>query len=207
MSSRRTAGVLLLITLGLAGCTGDDRRDEERPVVVQPGAPGEPGQVVAPGEAGGAELPYAEADVRFVHAMIAHHGQALELAGLVPDRTGREDITLLAERIELSQGDEIARMEGWLEVRGEQVTAGHDHGPAPGMLTAGQLAELAGTTGAEFDRRFLEAMIFHHEGAVSMVADLFEQGGGQEAEIFQLASDIDGDQRIEIDRMRALLAG
>lgn len=206
MPGRRTSCALLLVVLGLAGsgCTGDDGRDGDRPVTVQPGAPGEPGRVVAPGTGGA--LPYTEVDVAFVHAMIAHHRQALELAGLVEGRTGRRDITLLAGRIERSQADEIARMEAWLEARGEPVTPAHDHGRAPGMLTRAQLDGLAATTGADFDRRFLEAMIFHHEGALVMVEDLFAAGGGQEAEIFQLASDVDADQRIEIDRMRALLA-
>jgi uncharacterized protein (DUF305 family) len=207
MPGRRTRRALLLVMLGLAatGCTGDDERDEDRPVTVQPGAPGEPGRVISP-DAGG-DLPYTEVDVQFVQSMIAHHGQALALAGLVEDRTGRQDLTLLAERIELSQADEIARMEGWLEARGEPATAGHDHDRAPGMLTPDQLATLAGTSGTDFDRRFLEAMIFHHEGALTMVDDLFAQGGGQEAEIFQLAADVEADQRIEIDRMRTLLDG
>lgn len=204
MSGRRTGSALLLVALGLAGCTGGGAPDHEEPAVVQPGAPGEPGQVVAPDAA--ADLPYTEADVQFVHAMIAHHEQALELAGLVGDRTAREDITLLAERIELSQVDEIARMEGWLEARGEAMNGHHDHGLMPGMLSPTQLAELAAATGPDFDRRFLDAMIFHHEGALVMVAGLFERGGGQEAEVFDLAADLDADQRIEIDRMRTLLA-
>jgi uncharacterized protein (DUF305 family) len=205
MSGRRTASALLLVTLGMAGCTGDGARDDNaEPVVVQPGAPGEPGQLVAPGAGG--DLPYTEADVQFVHAMVAHHRQALELAGLVGERTASEDITLLAERIELSQADEIARMEGWLEARGEATAGHHHHGLMPGMLTPTQLTELAAATGPDFDRRFLDAMIFHHEGALVMVADLFEQGGAQAAEIYDLAADIDADQRIEIDRMRTLLA-
>jgi uncharacterized protein (DUF305 family) len=203
MSGRRAGSAFLLVALGLAGCTGGSAPDHEGPVVVQPGAPGEPGRPVTPGAGG--DLPYLEADVRFVHAMIAHHQQALELAGLVGERTASEDITLLAERIERSQADEIARMEGWLEVRGEAEN-GHDHGLMPGMLSPTRLTELAAATGSDFDRRFLDAMIFHHEGALIMVADLFAQGGGQEAEIFDLAADIDADQRIEIDRMRTLLA-
>jgi uncharacterized protein (DUF305 family) len=207
MSGHSTRSALLLVALGLAGCTSDGEPDQGGPVIVQPGAPGQPGRVLEEGATAGADLPYSEADVQFVHAMIAHHGQALELAGLVGDRTEQEDITLLAQRIELSQSDEIARMQGWLEARGEQSTASHDHTHAPGMLTPDQLAALAGTTGTEFDRRFTEAMISHHEGALVMVEDLFSQGGGQEAEVFQLAADIDADQRVEIDRMRTLLAG
>ncbi|HVE77400.1 MAG TPA: DUF305 domain-containing protein, partial [Gemmatimonadaceae bacterium] len=155
------------------------------------------------------------ADVRFMQQMIAHHAQALAMTGLVPTRTGRDAIRLLAERVEVSQRDEIAAMQRWLKRRGEQVPgadAHHDHGaadqaPMPGMLTPAELAELAGASGALFDRLFLERMIRHHEGALTMVADLFATpGAAQESEVFRFASDVDADQRAEIARMRAVLA-
>jgi uncharacterized protein (DUF305 family) len=76
----------------------------------------------------------------------------------------------------------------------------------PGMLTAEEMARLAQATGPEFDRLFLEFMIKHHEGALTMVQDLFAQpGAGQESDVFAFASDVDADQRMEIDRMRAAL--
>lgn len=149
---------------------------------------------------------YNEADVRFLQGMIAHHAQALVMTELVPDRTENESLRRLAGRVEVSQQDEIAIMERWLERRGEPVSVGHDHGSLmPGLLTEEELARLVAVTGDEFDRLFLELMIRHHEGALVMVADLFSSGGGQEAEIFQLASHVDADQRAEIARMRGLL--
>lgn len=149
---------------------------------------------------------YSEADVRFVQGMMAHHAQALEMTGLVPGRTSSEAMNRLARRIEVSQKDELALMERWLERRGETVTAGHHHGSLmPGMLTDAELARLASATGDEFERLFLDLMVRHHEGALVMVADLFSSGGGQEAEIFQLASHVDADQRAEIARMRGML--
>jgi uncharacterized protein (DUF305 family) len=158
------------------------------------------------------------ADVRFMRDMIAHHAQALEMAELVPGRAGRAELRLLAERIAVSQRDEIAAMERWLRSRGEEVPAGgahHHHGAAggdhagmAGMATPEEMARLAASRGAEFDRLFLELMIRHHEGALTMVAALFaSSGGGQEAEIFQLASDVEADQRAEIARMRRLQNG
>jgi uncharacterized protein (DUF305 family) len=139
--------------------------------------------------------------------MIPHHAQALTMTDLVPDRTENEAIHRLARRIEVSQKDEIAVMERWLERRGETIPEGHHHGPLmPGMLTGEELSGLADATGDEFDRLFLEFMIRHHEGALVMVADLFSSGGGQEAEIFQFASHVDADQRAEIARMRAMLS-
>jgi uncharacterized protein (DUF305 family) len=200
--------IVLFALLAVAPAAGCTDRDEPAPVTVQPGAPGEPGRVVAPGQAG-SPVAHTGADVRFVRAMIVHHRQALGLTSLVPGRAQHRDIRLLARRIEISQVDEIARLESWLAGRGEPP-AGHDHSgaeePMPGMLTQQQLTELAEATGADFDRRFLESMIFHHEGALIMVHDLYASGGGQEAELDQMAGHIDSDQRIEISRMHHLLA-
>jgi uncharacterized protein (DUF305 family) len=184
-------------------CTADD----EGPVTVQPGAPGESGRVLTDEELARQDHPHTAADVAFLHAMIAHHTQAIRMTDLVAERTGREDIPLLAQRIEISQADEIAVMEDWLGARGEPIT-GHDHdtgGLMPGMLTEAQFADLEAATGAEFDQLFLEMMIYHHEGAVHMVENLVAAGGGQQPELFQIVSHIDSDQRIEIGRMRRLL--
>jgi uncharacterized protein (DUF305 family) len=162
--------------------------------------------------AGGRE--YTDADVRFLRGMIAHHAQALLMTDMVPSRTRTVAMRLLAERIEVSQRDEIAAMQRWLEQRGEPAPASgvHQHGDGahgmmPGMLTDAELAALAAATGPEFDRLFLELMIKHHEGALVMVKDLFASpGAGQEPELFVLASDIEADQRGEIRRMQAMLA-
>ena len=218
--------------------------------MVQPGAPGQAGRTLSP--AAVAELPrppHTDADVRFMQDMIGHHAQALELTVLVPERSQREDIRLLARRIEISQASEIALMRRWLEDRWEEApdplgmghAAGHvtgqgadPHGghpgeaPAhahaghgaghldvghpeahegmPGMLTRDQLHRLASATGDEFDRLFLEYVIYHHEGALTMVAELFASpGAGQGGDIFEFASHVDADQRIEISRMTRML--
>jgi uncharacterized protein (DUF305 family) len=170
-----------------------------------------------PVQAGAAARPgHTAADVRFMQGMIAHHGQAVTMSALVPARTTRQEIRMLAERIDVSQQDEIAWMRTWLADRGEAVPApdsGHAHHEAagrpalmPGMLTEQQLAQLAAATGVEFERLFLSCMIRHHEGAITMVAQLFgTPGAGQEPWIFEFATDVDADQRAEIERMRAIL--
>ncbi|WP_420125629.1 DUF305 domain-containing protein [Longimicrobium sp.] len=158
---------------------------------------------------------HGEADVRFVTGMIAHHGQALEMVALVPGRATRDDVRMMAERIAVSQRDEIALMERWLTARGEPVpsadSAHAHHGPGhvmAGMLTPEEMQRLAAASGAEFDRLFLELMIRHHEGALAMVAELFgTPGGGQESAVYHIASEVEADQRMEIDRMRTMLAG
>ena len=157
------------------------------------------------------QIEYTGADIKFMQGMIGHHEQAVEMVALIPARTGRDDIRLLGKRIDLSQVDEISMMKHWLAVRGQQVpgeNALHMHGAMlmPGMLTPDEMTRLAAAKGTEFDRLFLEGMIKHHEGALAMVHDLFATpGAGQDIEIFAFASDVDADQRMEIDRMGAML--
>ena len=76
----------------------------------------------------------------------------------------------------------------------------------PGMLTPDDLAQLDKARGTEWDRLFLTSMIRHHEGAITMVDDLFASYGAmQDDDIYTLASDIHADQTIEIERMHKLL--
>lgn len=147
-----------------------------------------------------------------MQGMIGHHAQAVEMVGLLQTRSRREDMALLAKRIELSQIDEMAMMREWLEARRQSLPdphARHVHAAAlmPGMLTPEQMAALGRASGDQFDRLFLEGMIRHHEGALTMVQELFATAGaGQESEIYAFASDVDADQRMEIDRMRGMLS-
>jgi len=152
------------------------------------------------------------ADVKFMQGMIGHHAQALEMTALIADRTSREEMKLLGQRISVSQADEIEMMRAWLRARRQEVPSEHAHhtheGMMPGMLTPEQMAELAAAKGEAFDRLFLRFMIQHHEGALTMVDELFKTpGAGQEGDINAFAADVDADQRMEIDRMRALLGG
>ena len=156
------------------------------------------------------------ADVRFMQGMIAHHAQAITLAALVPDRAESEGVRLVAERIGRSQGDEIALMERWLGEHGAEIPdptlmyrlpSAAEPVMMPGMLTPEELAELGAASGAEFDRLFLISMIRHHEGALTMVRELFEsEAAAEEAVIFEFAVDVDRDQRIEIARMIRMLS-
>ncbi|MEX1050218.1 MAG: DUF305 domain-containing protein, partial [Gemmatimonadales bacterium] len=150
-------------------------------------------------------------DVRFMQGMIPQHQQAIEMSALVPGRTMTRDIMLLAQRITISQEDEIAAMQRWLRDRDQPTEM--DHGAhadqemlMPGMLTRAEMDRLAVVQGVAFDRLFLEFMMRHHEGAIRMVAELFStQGAGQDPEMFQFASEVDADQQMEIARMQRLL--
>ena len=183
--------------------------------IINPGAPGQDSRELAVEAASKlAGTRYTEADVRFMQDMIPHHHQALVMSRLVPERTNRNELIDVAERIETSQADEIEFMKGWLASRGEDVPdpAAHEamqmsHEMA-GMASPVQMAELEAADGAEFDRLFLTLMIEHHEGAVTMVEDLLDQpGAAYEPVLFEFTTDITNDQEAEIERMDAMLAG
>jgi uncharacterized protein (DUF305 family) len=180
--------------------------------IVQPGAPGQEGKLIAPGTTG--SLPtvtFADADVKFMQGMIGHHSQAIEMTDLLAKNSTDADMTKLGLRISVSQEDEIGMMKKWLETRGQTVPgphAMHEHGATlmPGMLTADEMSALAAAKGRAFDVLFLKGMIKHHDGALVMVDDLFKSpGAGQESDIFAFASDVVADQKMEIQRMSAML--
>jgi uncharacterized protein (DUF305 family) len=162
------------------------------------------------------ERRYTPADVQFMQEMIGHHAQAVAMAALVGGRTANQSIQLLAQRIDISQRDEIRLMQNWLKDRGQSVPdpstpmhhgAGGQEMLMPGMLTAEQMAQLTAPKDTTFDRLFLQFMIQHHQGALTMVKTLFgSPGAAQEMATFRYVSDVDTDQRIEIERMRKLLA-
>jgi uncharacterized protein (DUF305 family) len=186
------------------------------PVVVQPGAPGQPSKTLPPSTR--ATLPQrSQADVEFMQGMIMHHSQAVEMTALIPSHTENKDLRLLGARISSSQSDEIKFMQRWLAARGEPISIAMEGMPdmdksgkpmslMPGMLTPEQMEALRKAKGAEFDRLFLTGMIQHHNGALTMVKDLFDTAGaGQDADIFNFATDADNTQRAEIKIMQSIL--
>jgi uncharacterized protein (DUF305 family) len=165
---------------------------------------------------------YTQADVRFVQGMIMHHAQAVVMSDWATTHGARPDLVILCKRIALSQRDEIKVMRSWLEERGLSAPdplhpssspdmPGMDMGQGPqtlmpGMLTAEEMRQLDAARDTAFDRLYLTGMIKHHQGALSMVAELFATpGGGQQADLFGLATDVDAGQRVEIARMQAML--
>ena len=190
------------------------------PVVVQPGAPGQPTRTLPSSTR--ATLPPASAfDVKFMQGMIMHHAQAVEMTALIESHTENKDLRTLGARISRSQSAEIEFMKRWLDARGEPTSIPMPGMPGmempgmnmsshqmlmPGMLTAKQMETLRKAKGEEFDRLFLTGMIQHHSGALVMVKDLFDTGGaGQDAELFNFTTDVDSGQRAEINIMQTML--
>jgi uncharacterized protein (DUF305 family) len=146
------------------------------------------------------------ADVACMQGMIVHHAQAITMSAMVKSHTVRPELRLLAERIDVSQQDELATMHRWLADHGASHDVHAEHA-MPGMLTSAQLAQLAAARGAAFDRLFLRLMIQHHEGALQMVSDLRRvPGAAQSPMLFQFVNALDTDQRAEIRRMQTLSA-
>ena len=212
---RSVALALLLATVVCHALVG-----QALPKIIQPGAPGEPSREISAEEASDlAGILYTAADIEFMKGMIHHHAQAIEMTDLLSTRTESEDMRLLAQRIELSQRDEIDMMREWLVEHGQETPAVDDHGGhaahhesstsetlMPGMLTAEQMSQLEQAHGGEFDRLFLELMIQHHKGALIMVEELLDApGGAQESTVFGFTTDITADQSAEIDRMTSML--
>lgn len=190
-------------------------------VVVQPGAPGQPTRTL-PLSTRATLPPRSTADVQFMQGMIMHHAQAVEMTALIKSHTTTKELRSLAARISSSQSDEIKFMKRWLQIRGEAIspithemhgTNMSDHSMQsmhsklmPGMLSATQMEALKKANGEEFDRLFLAGMIQHHGGALVMVKNLFATAGaGQDAELFNFASDVDSGQRAEIRIMQTML--
>ncbi len=151
---------------------------------------------------------FTVADVQFMQHMIQHHAQAVVMAAMVPTHGAGARLRQLGEKIDISQRDEIARMERWLRDRDQVIPDETSPHPMdmPGMLTPEQLARLDAARGEEFERLFLVFMIEHHRGALLMVDELFATpGAGQDSDIFQFATDVDADQRAEIHIMENML--
>ncbi len=201
---------------------GQQTDSKDAPVVVQPGAPGQPTRVLP--STTRAVLPtVSPKDVEFMQGMIMHHAQAVTMTAMIEARTQNKELRLLGARISQSQSDEMNFMKRWLETRKQKVSmanmedmemdempgmdmSSHHHNLMPGMLNQKQMNALKKADGAEFDRLFLEGMIQHHGGALVMVKDLFNTtGAGQDAEIFNFATDVDSGQRAEIRIMQAML--
>ena len=164
--------------------------------------------------------PANPADVMFMTMMIPHHAQATLFAAWARSHGASPSVQAFCERVVVGQRDEIRTMRTWLADHGAPVPPGTPESAdtrtaemspmilhMPGMLPAERLEELDAARGRDFDRLFLTYMIPHHQGALTMVNDLFASyGGAQDDFVYKLASDIFADQTTEIARMQSMLA-
>ncbi|MBO6585389.1 MAG: DUF305 domain-containing protein [Gracilimonas sp.] len=225
---------LMVLVVGLSACKSSEsvsnNSESDKETATEQSVDNDSGMTTAEMEAlywarqDSARMNFTKADVKFMTGMIAHHAQALIMSRLAPENNASPQIQTLAARIINAQKDEIRSMQTWLRDRDQPVPEVHieglnlmihglgedhmkmDHTNMAGMLSPAQLKELSEATGEEFDRLFLKYMIDHHKGAVTMVTKLFDtDGAAQDDAAFRLASDIQVDQRTEIDRMQLML--
>jgi uncharacterized protein (DUF305 family) len=200
-----------LLAIGLSACSLSMQSAATTSQPATAGGPSNSATVTAP--------PPNPADVNFMSGMIPHHAQAVLISGWAASHGARQDVRVLCERIVVGQGDEIRLMQYWLREHGQPVPDANSmrahmvmNGMAmdmlmPGMLNDEQLAALDKARGSDFDRLFLQAMIAHHTGAVSMVDELLgSQGAGNDDMVYRFASDVYADQTTEIERMTKMLA-
>lgn len=207
----RASTLPFLLSLSISA----QQAEPKTPVVVQPGAPGQPTKTLPSSTRATLPAPSA-ADVQFMQDMIMHHAQAVEMTALIESHTQNKALRSLGSRISRSQSDEIDFMKRWLIAREQPPSRPMSHMSGmdmsshemlmPGMLTAKQMDALNKAKGEEFDHLFLAGMIQHHNGALIMVKDLFDSAGaGQDAELFNFATEVDSGQRAEIKIMQTML--
>ncbi|MFI2781197.1 DUF305 domain-containing protein [Streptomyces sp. ALB3] len=203
------ATALAAVVIVSGGCDDGDGAKagaDQGPSVVAPGRPGEPARTLSAEEAAKAARDDSpnSADFRYARMMIEHHEQALVLTALVPGRGSSTSVERLAKRISAAQKPEIGAMEGWLKNNGgDDRKEAHDHSAMPGMATDEQIGRLRAAKGKAFDRLFLELMITHHQGAVTMATEALADGNNVLVE--EMANDVVAQQTVEIDRMRGLM--
>ncbi|WP_010542373.1 DUF305 domain-containing protein [Dietzia alimentaria] len=161
------------------------------------------------GKAEASSSEHSEADVMFAQMMMPHHEQAIEMSDIILSKDDiPADVVALAEEIQAAQGPEIQQLTDWLEQWGEPVEpqddgGGHDMSTMEGMLSDDELQQLRDAQGTDAARIFMEQMIAHHEGAVTMAEDEVADGTYQPA--IDMAHTIITTQQQEIDEMRDML--
>ncbi|WP_091232097.1 DUF305 domain-containing protein [Microbacterium sp. 3J1] len=197
MKNRSGASAALTLTalLALVGCAGGGAGDGDMPGMDHGG-----GSSSAP-----ASAEADDADIMFARMMKEHHAQAVEMSDMLLGKDGVDDrVVALAEEIKAAQEPEIRTMNEWLEEWGADVSGadGMDHGS--GMMSETDMQELADASGEDAGRVFLEQMIRHHEGAVTMAQE--EVDNGRDPDAIALAHTIIETQTTEIAAMRDILA-
>ncbi|HIZ97799.1 MAG TPA: DUF305 domain-containing protein [Candidatus Janibacter merdipullorum] len=214
------AALVAGLVLGLGACSGEDTEPTSTATspdapVLQPGEPGEPNTSLSGTSAvASPSASHNSADVDFLQDMITHHAQAVVMGDLVKDELTDPKVTAIAERISAEQKPEMRGMartlKSWKEKVPPQaenpnfgVRDGHSsHSGMPGMATTRQLDELGDAKGEDADRLYLDLMIKHHQGAVTMCETLGRHGSDERTG--ELGDDISVTQTKQIEQMKAM---
>jgi uncharacterized protein (DUF305 family) len=151
----------------------------------------------------------AEFDLRFIDGMMVHHQGAVNMAETALQNSQRPEIKQLAQNIIAAQQKEVEQMQQWrqawypdagTELMMYHAEMGHSMAMSEEMQAAMRMDGDLGKADDEFDLRFLDSMIPHHEGALVMAEQALERS--DRPELKQLSQDILSSQQSEIDQMK-----
>lgn len=200
--------VVIVAVVALAGCGSSSSSDSS----VGSSQTTVTASSTGPAVSDSADASFNDTDVAFAQNMISHHQQAVEMASLALDPTSgaSSEVTDLAQRIKAAQDPEVSMMSGWLEHWHQPMTmdsaAGHEMGSmhsAEGMMSDEDMDQLMQLSGAEFDRAWLQGMIEHHRGAITMAEQIKDEGDNPD--VLALADEVITAQQAEVDEMTNLL--
>lgn len=179
------------LSLTAGACGNDDSNDNSASSTVQRSA-----------------TEHNDADVAFATDMLPHHAQALTMVDMTAGRTLDPEVQNLADDIRAAQTPEISTMTGWLTDWNKTVpdTSGSMSGmdsSMPGMMSADDMSSLQDAPDSDFQTKWLELMVQHHEGAVEMAKTEIADGEYQPS--IDLATSIIASQTKEIDTMKSIL--
>ncbi len=191
--------------IALAACSPPSQHDSTLPPTSSSmpmsghDMPGMSGTSTAP-----AAATFNDADVMFLQMMYPHHAQAVEMAKLVPTRSQNQQVKDLAAAIEKAQAPEMQQMTTLLADFGKPAPSATMSHSMPGLMTPQQMTELTGLSGAAFDKMWLQMMVEHHQGAITMAGDELKNGTNADAK--KMAESIVTTQQAEITTMNGMLA-
>ncbi|MDR3662161.1 MAG: DUF305 domain-containing protein [Mycobacterium sp.] len=199
------AGTATATALALAACSPPSQHDSTLPAASATSVP------MSGHNMPGMDMPstapavnFNSADVMFLQMMYPHHAQAVEMAKLVPSRSQNQQVKDLASAIQNAQAPEMQQMTTLLTGFGKPAPSATMAHSMPGLMTPQQMTELTGLSGAAFDKMWLQMMVAHHQGAITMANDELKNGTNPDAK--KMAQAIVTAQQGEIDTMNGMLA-
>lgn len=188
-AAARIAALSLAAAAVLSGCGGPSVSEQR-------------GRASRDSVAGISQPIHNAADVTFAQHMIPHHQQAVDMAAMVPSRTTNPTMGVIAIHIGTDQRAEISMLEGFLKQWGAFVDGGTM--AMDGMVDQATMNKLGSLTGPSFDQLWMESMISHHRGAVTMAAE--ELAHGESPDALRMAQIIVNVQQREISYLTDLLS-
>ncbi|UFS93616.1 DUF305 domain-containing protein [Nocardia huaxiensis] len=193
------------VALLAAGCSNSQEPSDATSTTSSATMPGmDHGSMTSSSAQAATRTDFNDADVTFLQMMYPHHAQAVDMAKLVPSRSQNQELITLAANVEKAQSPEMQQITTLLAAFGKPAPSADMGGHhMDGMMTDQQMKDLAGMSGTAFDKMWMQMMIEHHKGAVTMAQT--ELANGANADAKAMAQAIISGQQAEIDQMTRML--